>query len=54
MLDENTLSRELQPLNKIKDHNPKYLLTMDYFPQTSYNGIRHINIIDWLLSDDEN
>ncbi len=54
VLDENTLSRELQPLNKIKDHNPKFLLTMDYFPNASYNGIRQINIIDWLLSDDEN
>ncbi|MBR4571118.1 MAG: ATP-binding protein, partial [Candidatus Riflebacteria bacterium] len=54
VLDENTLSRELQPLNKIKDHNSKYLLTMDYFPNASYNGIRHLNIIDWLLNDDEN
>ena len=47
--EESTLKRELAPLNAIKDHNPKYLLTMDYTPQTSYNGIRQINVLDWLL-----
>ena len=49
VLDESTLRRELSPLEAIADHNPKYLLTMDYLPQTSYNGIRHLNLIDWLL-----
>lgn len=44
-----TLSRELTPLNKIKDHNPKFIITMDILPKTSYNGIKHINIVDWLL-----
>lgn len=33
----------------IKDHYPKYLLTMDLDPETSYNGIRKINVLDWLL-----
>ena len=27
--DETTLKRELAPLNRISDHNPKYLLTLD-------------------------
>ena len=49
VLDENTLARELQPLNKIKDHYPKILLTMDIVPEISHNGIRQLNIIDWLL-----
>lgn len=48
--DEETLSRELKPLNSIKDHNPKYLLTNDLAPETSHNGIRQINVIDWLLN----
>ena len=48
--DEETLLRELKPLNSIKDHNPKYLLTTDLTPETSYNGIRQINVIDWLLN----
>ena len=30
--DGSTLERELAPLDSIKDHNPKYLLTMDFTP----------------------
>jgi len=44
-----TLKRELAPLEAIKDHNPKYLLTMDHVPPVSHNGIRQINALDWLL-----
>lgn len=44
-----TLERELAPLNAIKDHNPKYLLTMDFEPLTSHNGIKQINALEWLL-----
>jgi hypothetical protein len=47
--DENTLTRELKPLEDISDHNPKYLLTMDEDPKASHNGIRQINALDWLL-----
>ncbi len=38
--DKNTLERELKPLDTINDHNSKYLLTADYVPYTSYNGIK--------------
>jgi len=48
--DGETLRRELAPLEAIKDHNPKFLLTMDYTPQTSHNGIKQLNVLDWLLS----
>lgn len=44
-----TLQRELAPLNAINDHNPKYLLTMDHTPLTTHNGIRQVNVLDWLL-----
>ena len=44
-----TLARELAPLNSIKDHNPKYLITMDFVPLTSHNGIKQINALEWLL-----
>jgi predicted AAA+ superfamily ATPase len=44
-----TLRRELAPLMAINDHNPKYLLTMDHTPLTSHNGIKQINVLDWLL-----
>ena len=47
--DGKTLERELAPLDAIKDHNPKYLLTMDHTPFTSHNGIKQINVLDWLL-----
>lgn len=47
--DEKTLERELKPLDNINDHNPKFLLTTDYTPYTSHNGIKQINVFDWLL-----
>lgn len=47
--DEKTLERELKPLNNINDHNPKFLLTADYTPYTSHNGIKQINVFNWLL-----
>ncbi|MGB4438544.1 MAG: ATP-binding protein [Sedimentibacter sp.] len=50
VLDESTLLRELEPLNKISDHHPKYLLTLDdIIPNTNYDGIRQVNLLDWLL-----
>lgn len=49
VLEEQTLKRELSSLDAIEDHNPKYLLTMDYTPMISYNGIKQINVLDWLL-----
>ena len=47
--DGATLRRELAPLEAINDHNPKYLLTMDNTPLTSHNGIKQLNVLDWLL-----
>ena len=44
-----TLARELAPLNRISDHHEKWLITMD-FDTGTYNGIKKINAIDWLLS----
>ena len=46
--DEKTLNRELSSLRKIKDTYPKYLLTTD-FDRANIDGIRKINVIDWLL-----
>ena len=48
--DENTLKRELTPLDSISDHNPKYLLTLDDDPPVSHNGIRQLNALEWLLN----
>ena len=43
-----TLARELAPLNAIHDHYPKFLLTRDYNPPTSHNGIKQLNVLEWL------
>lgn len=47
--DEKTLARELTSLEKISDHYPKIVLTLDEDPQADYNGIRRINALDWLM-----
>jgi predicted AAA+ superfamily ATPase len=45
-----TLERELAALHKIRDHNPKFLLTLDEGTDT-FDGIQKINVVDWLLGD---
>lgn len=47
--DENTLKRELAPLQKIADHYPKVILTLDDDPEADYEGIRRVNALDWLM-----
>ena len=47
--DNQTMKRELAPLEAISDHNPKILLTMDNDPPISHNGIRQKFVLDWLL-----
>ncbi len=48
--DKETLKREISPLESIKDHNTKYLLTIDP-EESNNNGIRQKNVINWLLDD---
>ena len=43
-----TTEREFFSLEKINDNYPKYIISMDEFDM-SRNGIRHINIIDFLM-----
>ncbi|MDR1868483.1 MAG: ATP-binding protein [Treponema sp.] len=49
--DEKTLERELRSLNAVKDNYPKFLLTMDDDPSSDNNGIRQINVLDWLTEE---
>lgn len=52
VLDENTLARELKPLQEIKDNYPKYLITLDeLLPNSNYDGIKRLNAIEWLLEE---
>ena len=46
--DDNTLSRELKPLQKIKDSYPKFILTLDDDPDGDYDGIYRINALEWM------
>ena len=47
--EETTLVRELAPLQAIRDNHPKILLTLDRDPPANFNGIKKINVIDFLL-----
>lgn len=48
--DPDTLARELRPLQNIKDHYPKLLLTLDDDPDMDHDGIRQCNALEWLLT----
>lgn len=51
--DEAVLERELRSLRATKDSYPKYLLTMDDDPPSDNDGIRRINVLDWLTDTDQ-
>lgn len=48
---QDTLRRELTSLQKINDHYPKYILTLDEDPEADYEGIRRVNALEWLVGD---
>jgi len=51
MLGEDTRRRELAPLQKIPDNYEKIILSLDRGLEESYEGIRVLSIIDWLLQE---
>jgi len=51
IINEETLLRELRPLQAIPDYYEKVILTMDQSIYEDFEGIRSMNIIDFLLSD---
>lgn len=52
MMSEDVRERELKPFTKIKDYYEKIVLSLDTGFDVSYNGIKSINIIDWLLEEE--
>lgn len=50
MQSEDVRKRELVPLQKIKDNYEKIIFSLDTGSDTSFEGIKSINLIDWLLS----
>jgi predicted AAA+ superfamily ATPase len=51
MDSETTVDREFTPLMEIRDHHPKYVVTMDDIWRDNCEGIKHIHIADFLLAD---
>lgn len=51
LVDENTFNREIRPLKQIEDNYEKIILTLDRYTLGNYEGIKVINIVDWLLEE---
>jgi len=49
MVSEDVRRRELTPLQKIRDNYEKIVLSMDTGLDSSYDGIKSLNLIQWLL-----
>lgn len=47
---QSTIDREYAPLLEIRDHYPKFIVTMDEIWRDNYEGIRHLHIADFLLA----
>lgn len=47
--DEATLTRELAPLKSIRDNHPKFLLSLDNDPPLDHDGIKRLNVVDFLI-----
>lgn len=51
MLSDDVRTRELVPLKKIKDNYEKIVLSLDNGLDTSFDGIKSLKLIDWLLEE---
>ena len=49
MTAEETFEREMRPLRGIQDNYEKIVLTLDRFSLGNYDGIKVVNVLDWLL-----
>lgn len=51
MTSEDVRKRELSPLQKINDNYEKIVLSLNPGLDSSYEGIKSINLIDWLITE---
>ena len=51
MISEDVRRRELFPLQKIHDNYEKIILSLEPGIDASYDGIKSLNLIEWLLTD---
>ncbi|GAB6153116.1 ATP-binding protein [Desulfosporosinus burensis] len=52
LAEESTVEREFGALLGIRDHYPKYVVTMEDFWQDNIEGIKHKNLAEFLLMDE--
>lgn len=50
MVSKSTFDREMKPLYAIQDNYEKIVLTLDKLTVGNYDGIKVVNVIDWLLN----
>ena len=51
MMSDTVRQRELAPLQKINDNYEKIVLSLDTGLDASYEGIKSLNLIEWLISE---
>ncbi len=52
MMSPEVRSRELAPLQKINDNYEKIVLSLETGLDSSYEGIKSVNLIEWLVNDE--
>ncbi|MGD8400069.1 MAG: DUF4143 domain-containing protein [Bacillota bacterium] len=51
-VSQETVDREFSPLLAVKDHYPKYVVTMDDFWRDNVEGVKHKHLAEFLLMDE--
>ena len=52
LTEESTIEREFSPLLEIKDNYPKYVVSMDPLWNDNIDGVKHVNIAEFLLMEE--
>ena len=52
MTEQSTIDREFTPLLEVRDHYPKYVVTMDELWHDNIEGVEHKHIADYLLMEE--
>ena len=49
--DSKIFDREINPLKRVNDNYEKIILTLDKIPKSNDEGIKILNVLDWLLEN---
>lgn len=52
LYEKSTIEREFRPLLNIRDHYPKYVVTLDDFFRDNIEGVKHKHLSEFLMMDD--